>query len=799
MLFVRESFVCLRVWAGRCFGVHSVRSLDGTITRANFLDGGHCCLLTRRLLSLRAFPHRSETCFRGLMTLCPFPHLMHQVPRPNTRFSLHPIWNVHAIAYSSNASGSPPPNAILRLLSLILFAGLVIYCVYTVFPSRPSVIDYPAFLQLLERGEVKGVVFNLHNSVAFAVLHENYPGTSSRVFFPVYKASEEFEEEIRQKEKLWGIPEHDALHIQYVRNQFNPSIFWTSIGWIAILWIVLVSFLGLKLMHGKLPTWFHGRVFPKRSRPDNRKSHADGSDTSDSATWKRNHFDGHFDSSHRIGSNPFFWDPFTGLKTINPVTTDVKFKDVAGMHASKQEVMEFVSYLRDPRKYQALGAKLPKGALLLGPPGTGKTLLVKALSNEACVPFFSMAGSEFVEVIGGLGASRIRQLFRVARSYSPAIIFIDELDSIGRRRTSVDTGNRFGPQGGGGGGASEMEQTLNQLLSEMDGMSTAEGTIVFAATNRVDLLDKALLRAGRFDRHIFIDLPNLEERKELLAMYTAKYLLAPSIVQSSLIQRFAIQTPGMSGADIARLCNEAALAAARRNNFLEGVTLDDFEAAFERVIVGAAKRFNPLSSLERRVAAVQEAGRALIAWLLPHSGLSLVKVSIVPRTTAGGLGDSSGLGFTHLAPEERRLFNTEELSDRMTILLGGRAAEKVIFNAVSDASQRYLRQASCLALKQVREWGMSKSLGNLSFEDASSESDYLIKPYSQRTHAMIELEAQQLVAAAFARCIQLLRANKSRLQRIIDALLQKEVLTHEELDQICLNTPKDVSSNNSET
>ncbi|CAH8585284.1 unnamed protein product [Dicrocoelium dendriticum] len=463
------------------------------------------------------------------------------------------------------------------------------------------------------------------------------------------------------------------------------------------------------------------------------------------------------------------------------------------MHASKQEVMEFVSYLKDPRKYQALGAKLPKGALLLGPPGTGKTLLVKALANESGVPFFSMAGSEFVEVIGGLGASRIRQLFRVARSHSPAIIFIDELDSIGRRRSAVDTGNRSGPQGGGGGGASEMEQTLNQLLSEMDGMVTAEGTIVFAATNRADLLDKALLRAGRFDRHIYVDLPNLEERKELLAMYTAKYLLSPTIVQSDLIERFATQTPGMSGADIARLCNEAALGAARRSNFLEGVTLDDFEAAFERVLVGAAKRSNPLSPPERRVAAVQEAGRALIAWLLPHSGLSLVKVSIVPRTTAG-MGDSSGLGFTHLAPEERRLFNTEELSDRMAILLGGRAAEQVIFNAVSDASQRYLRQASSLALKQVRVWGMSKSLGNLSFEDASSENEYLLKPYSRRTHALIELEAQQLVSAAFARCIQLLQANKSRLQRLIDTLLQKEVLTYDELDQICLNTPQDVSS-----
>ncbi|KAM3180092.1 hypothetical protein ACTXT7_016976, partial [Hymenolepis weldensis] len=451
--------------------------------------------------------------------------------------------------------------------------------------------------------------------------------------------------------------------------------------------------------------------------------------------------------------------------------------DVAGMHVAKQEVMEFVAYLKNPAKYRELGANLPKGALLLGPPGTGKTLLVKALAHEAEVPFFSVAGSEFIEVIGGLGASRIRKLFAAARQKSPSIIFIDEIDSVGRRRSATGyvkpllnaierthrhahacqlptptipshllspsslsrillvTSNRLksevkmyklsylliGP-GGGGSGGQEMEQTLNQLLVEMDGMDTTEGTIVFAATNRSDLLDKALLRAGRFDRHIFIDLPNKAERKELLDMYLAKYKLSKSIDVPTLRDRLALWTSGMSGADIARLCNEAALITARQENTEDGVQIADFDSALERILTGercysAAKRSGAPSQPERRVAAVMEAGRALVASLLPSTGLIPFRVSIVPRVSSGDADPSGGgsLGFTQFLPEERYLLNSDDIADRLTVLVDGRAAEEFVFKASSTASERLLKKATELAYKEVREWGMSTVVGNLSF------------------------------------------------------------------------------------
>ncbi|CAH8521631.1 unnamed protein product [Heterobilharzia americana] len=483
--------------------------------------------------------------------------------------------------------------------------------------------------------------------------------------------------------------------------------------------------------------------------------------------------------------SPFTWDPFNGFNTIRPTTSSVKFKDVAGLHASKEEVMEFVSYLKDPQRYRTLGAKLPKGALLLGPPGTGKTLLVKALANEAGVPFFSMAGPQFVELIGGLGALRLRQLFKVARSQPSAIIFIDELDSLGRRRISVDTGKKgFGRRGNrDSGGASEMEQTLNQLLVEMDGMDTTEGVIVFGATNRVDLLDEALLRSGRFDRHIFIDLPNVAERKEIFAMYIAKYQLASDVVQDELVERLSGWCPGMSGAEISRLCNEAALVAARRDSQDFGVTKADFETAFEKISAGTAKRSNPLTAAERRMAAVHESGRALVAWLLPCSGLLPVKVSIIPRTISGP--DSVGnLGFTQLISEEKYLLNREDIADRIAILLGGRAAEHIVYDAVSDVSKKYLREASKLAMKQVRQFGMSKAIGNLSFDDESASGQFSVKPFCQKTEAIMELEAHQLVISAFSRCVQMLQENKKSLLKLVDALVEKEVLTYDDLTQL---------------
>ncbi|THD28203.1 Paraplegin [Fasciola hepatica] len=689
----------------------------------------------------------------------------------------------------SNEDNPGPKLPFVRWFLLLTTAGLAILVGFVLTHDTPYVLDMRKFMNLLERGEVQSVTVHPRHRYAVVRLHTALPGAENKtIIIPLYTSAEQFEQNVRKQEEIWGIPNNDRLPIV----QGTPADFSSGrsplrfiIGTIFFSAVLITTFLYFAAKRGQFrivtsftkqpPSTFHSD--PVRSDPESSKQRTP---PKESARRSRP-----ADESDRLGSGlPFSFDPFSGIHSIKPVTTNVKFKDVAGLHASKEEVMEFVTYLKNPQKFQALGAKLPKGALLLGPPGTGKTLLVKALANEAGVPFFSMAGSEFVEVIGGLGASRIRQLFRTARANPPAIIFIDELDSLGRRRSAVDSGGRRNDGPGGGGGVSEMEQTLNQLLVEMDGMDTAEGTIVFAATNRADLLDKALLRAGRFDRHIYIDLPNLAERKELLAMYIAKYRLSPTVIQAELIDRLATWTPGMSGADIARLCNEAALIAARRNSYLEGVIRVDFDAAFERIMAGAAKKSNPLSPPERRVAAVQEAGRALVAWLLPRTGLVPIKVSIVPRTVAGG-DSSGGLGFTHMVPEERRLFNTDELKDRMAVLLGGRAAEQVIFNAVSDASQRYLHAASDLAMKQVREWGLSKVIGNLSFDKDPSGNEYTMKPYSQLTQNMIEMEANQLVYTAFARCVDLLQQNRDKLQRIIDALLKNEVLTYDELRELC--------------
>ncbi|OON20226.1 ATP-dependent metallopeptidase HflB [Opisthorchis viverrini] len=672
----------------------------------------------------------------------------------------------------------PPPDRTTKFLVLTfsLFSFVLFnYSLSLVLVRLPIPVSYTTFLKLLERGEVSDITVDILEPVASVKLSSPNPGTVQRllkVYF--HELRGDFEQSIRVHENAWGIPENDRVPICYgdALADALPDIS-------SVLCVFVTGFMTIASFRRLLSYTVLRRRNLLTSGKRNGKGTATKSEQEAQDAARKRKATEQNDSDRYYGGLPFSLDPF-GFQTVKPVTTNVKFKDVAGLHASKEEVMEFVSYLKDPKKYQALGAKLPKGALLLGPPGTGKTLLVKALANEADVPFFSMAGSEFVEVIGGLGASRIRRLFRTARTKAPAIIFIDELDSLGRRRSAVDSGGRRGgSQGGMGPGIAEMEQTLNQLLVEMDGMDTEEGVIVFAATNRADLLDKALLRAGRFDRHIFIDLPNLAERKELLEMYIAKYRISTEINQVELINRLASWTPGMSGADIARLCNEAALVAARRDDVTPGVTRNDFEVAFERILAGAAKKSNPLSPPERRVAAVQEAGRALVAWLLPRTGLVPIKISIVPRTMAGE-ESSGGLGFTHLVPEERRLFNTEELKDRMAVLLGGRAAE-----------QRYLKAASDLAFRQIREWGLSKTIGHLSFENDPSGSEYTMKPYSQRTQAMIELEAQQMVSASFTRCVDLLQANKDKLHRLIASLLQKEVLEYDELVKICQDTSSD--------
>lgn len=440
----------------------------------------------------------------------------------------------------------------------------------------------------------------------------------------------------------------------------------------------------------------------------------------------------------------------------------VSFKDVAGMKQAKIEVMEFVDYLKKPDKFVQLGAKVPKGALLLGPPGCGKTLLAKAVATEANVPFLAMAGSEFVEMIGGLGAARVRDLFKEARKRSPCIVYIDELDAIGRKRQGSASTM---------GSSAEEEQTLNQLLVEMDGMGTQKGVIMLASTNRADVLDKALLRPGRFDRHILIDSPTLIERKEIFEVHLKKLKLQKPAAEYST--RLAQLSPGMSGADIANITNEAALYAAR--NARKVVDVQDFEYAVERVIAGAEKTSNVLSKEERKVVAYHESGHALTGWLLEHTD-ALLKISIVPRT-------SSALGFAQYLPTELKLLSKEQLFDRMCMALGGRVAESIMFNRVTTGAQDDLNRVTKMAYAQISQYGMNDIVGNVSFPEGDSR-DVGRKPYSLRLQHVIDTEARKVVNEAYRTTEKLLVNNKEKLDLLAGNLLKKEVLNYSDVETL---------------
>ncbi|XP_071957599.1 mitochondrial inner membrane m-AAA protease component paraplegin-like [Antedon mediterranea] len=436
----------------------------------------------------------------------------------------------------------------------------------------------------------------------------------------------------------------------------------------------------------------------------------------------------------------------------------VTFSDVAGLKEAKQEVMEFVDYLKTPQKFQELGAKVPKGALLLGPPGCGKTLLAKAVATEADVPFLAMAGSEFVEMIGGLGAARVRNLFKEARKRAPCIVYIDEVDAIGRKRTENTSS----------GGSGEEEQTLNQLLVEMDGMGTQEGVIMLASTNRADVLDKALLRPGRFDRHILIDIPTLAERKEIFEQHLKVLTLEKEPPAYS--KRLAQLSPGMSGADIANICNEAALHAARENNKV--IKGDDFEFAVERIVAGAAKKSTSLSKDERLIVAYHESGHALTGWLLEHTD-ALMRVSIVPRANAS-------LGFTQYLPSDQKLYSKEQLFDKVCMALGGRVAESIIFNKVTTGAQDDLKRVTKMVYAQVRTYGLSDVIGNMSFPEVES-NEVGKKPYSQYLQQMIDQEANKLIAQAYKRTEKILLDNTDTLKKLASTLFEKEVLNYDDI------------------
>lgn len=438
----------------------------------------------------------------------------------------------------------------------------------------------------------------------------------------------------------------------------------------------------------------------------------------------------------------------------------VTFKDVAGLEGAKEEVQEVVDFLKNSEKYTKLGGKIPKGVLLVGPPGTGKTLLAKAVAGEAKVPFFSLSGSDFVEMFVGVGASRVRDLFAQAKAKSPAIIFIDEIDAIGRARG----------RGGLQGGNDERENTLNQLLTEMDGFGTDTNVIVMAATNRADILDKALMRAGRFDRSIYVDLPEMHERREIFDVHLAKIKLAPDIDRDFL----AKQTPGFSGADIANVCNEAALIAARNSH--EFVTKQDFLDAVDRIIGGLEKKNKAIKPSEKKRVAFHEAGHATISWLVEHAA-PLLKVTIVPR--------GRSLGAAWYLPEERSLTTTEQMLDEMCATLGGRAAEQVAFGNISTGALSDLERVTKQAQAMVTIYGLSENIGNISYYDSSGQSEYSFgKPYSEETAKKIDVEIKDIIENQYKRAVTILHENRDKLDALAQKLLEKEVIFREDLEEI---------------
>lgn len=441
----------------------------------------------------------------------------------------------------------------------------------------------------------------------------------------------------------------------------------------------------------------------------------------------------------------------------------VTFKDVAGLSGAKQEVEEIVHFLKEPQKYTELGGKIPKGALLVGPPGTGKTLLAKAVAGEAGVPFFSLSGSDFVEMFVGVGASRVRDLFKTAKEKSPSIIFIDEIDAIGRARS----------KNAGFSGNDERENTLNQLLTEMDGFGTNSGVIILAATNRVDILDKALLRAGRFDRQISVELPDVHERKEIFQVHM-RPLKMDDTVDIDLLSR---QTPGFSGADIANVCNEAALHAARANkSVIQG---SDFMSAIDRIVGGLEKKTKITTEEEKRAIAIHEAGHATVSWLLEHAN-PLIKVTIVPR--------GRSLGAAWYLPEERQITTTEQLLDEMCATLGGRAAEFVTYGKISTGAANDLMKVTRMAQAMVTYFGMSEKLPNINYEDNQNEYGFT-KPYSEATAKMIDEEVLQIINTQYERAKQILMEHRDGHQKIADLLFSREVIFTEDVEKILGKRP----------
>ncbi|KAL5740583.1 hypothetical protein ACOSP7_029469 [Xanthoceras sorbifolium] len=535
---------------------------------------------------------------------------------------------------------------------------------------------------------------------------------------------ESFEEKLEEAQEALGIDPHDHVPVTYV-NEVN----WYQ---------ELMRFAPTALIFGTL--WFMGRKMQSGF--------------------------GVGGPGGRGGRGIFNIGKATITKMDKNAKEKVFFKDVAGCDEAKQEIMEFVHFLKNPKKYEDLGAKIPKGALLVGPPGTGKTLLAKATAGESGVPFLSMSGSDFMEMFVGVGPSRVRSLFQEARQCAPSIIFIDEIDAIGRARG----------RGGFSGGNDERESTLNQLLVEMDGFGTTSGVVVLAGTNRPDILDKALLRPGRFDRQITIDKPDIKGRNQIFEIYLKKLKLDNE--PSYYSQRLAALTPGFAGADIANVCNEAALIAARRES--AQVTMEHFEAAIDRVIGGLEKKNKVISKLERRTVAYHESGHAVAGWFLEHAE-PLLKVTIVPRGTAA-------LGFAQYVPNENLLMTKEQLFDMTCMTLGGRASEQVLLGKISTGAQNDLEKVTKMTYAQVAVYGFSDKVGLLSFPQREDTYE-MTKPYSSKTGAIIDNEVRELVAKAYDHTIKLIEEHKEQVAQIAELLLEKEVLHQEDLVRVLGERP----------
>ncbi|XP_060535488.1 paraplegin [Cylas formicarius] len=604
----------------------------------------------------------------------------------------------------------------------MLTAYMVIAIISLMFPSsnQPEVIRYVSWNEflyhMLAKGEVEQIIVRPDIEIVTIVLYDGavFKGRriDNRTFHMNVVDIEKFEDKLREAERRLGIKE--GVPVIYERGTDSAGK-------------LLISLLVVALLISLLTR-------SKSIRPPLS-----------------------MDTFSQLGKAQFtLVDPLMGQGK------GVHFNDVAGLREAKQEVKEFVDYLKRPERYKSLGAKVPKGALLLGPPGCGKTLLAKAVATEANVPFLSMNGSEFIEMIGGLGAARVRDLFKEARKRAPCIIYIDEIDAIGRKRSG--TGSMEGVSGEG-------EQTLNQLLVEMDGMATKQDVIMLASTNRADILDKALLRPGRFDRHILIDYPDLVERKEIFEQHLKGISLEHS--PETYSKRLAFLTPGFSGADIANVCNEAALHAARTKQKV--VTGANLEYAVERLVGGTEKRSHSMSPQERRVVAYHESGHALIGWMLEHTD-ALLKVTIVPRT-------SLALGFAQYVPKDQKLHSKEELLDRMCMTLGGRVAESLTFNKITTGAQNDLEKVTKMAYACVKEYGMNTNVGLVSFPESETK-ELGRRPYSKKFANLIDFEVRRLVSQAYHRTEEVLKTQKDKLELLAETLLKKETLNYDDVEKL---------------